>query len=321
MLSPSGNMSTFKPKTNRRLVDAPRRKKPWTPAEENYLQDKWGSVSIKGLARNLGRSENAVIVRAQRMGLGAHLNSDYRMPFNQLMVAVFGEHSTGYTKRRLIEAGLPVKKHRVNKCCFLVICPEDFWEWAEANKSLIDFKNFEPYAIGPEPEWAKVKRKYDQDKAIRTKKNHNQPWTAAEDARLSFLLKKGDRTYRDLQKDLQRTDAAIKRRIGTLGLKERPAREKNRKWTEGEIEVLLRMVEEGANWIQIGDRIGRSALAVRGKYERLQNPEYMKRYNRGRNGGYEYTGLRDITPAEIRDLRSLTKDLDLTDAPPLEREE
>lgn len=314
-------MDTFKPKTGRKLIDAPRKKKEWTPAEENYLQDKWGTVSINGLAKRLGRSKNAVIVKAQRLGLGAHLDSDHRMPLNQLMVAVFGEHSTGYTKKRLIEAGLPVKKHRVNKCCFLVIYPEDFWKWAERNKSLVDFKNFEPYAIGPEPEWARVKRKYDQNKAVRTKRNHNQPWTKEEDDRLSFLLRKGGFTYKDLQEDLRRTEAAIKRRIGDLGLKERPMRAKNRKWTEEEVETLLQMIEEGADWIQIGDRLGRSALAVRGKYERLQNPEYMKRYNRGMNDGYEYTGTRDITPAEIRALRSLTNNLDMADAPPLEREE
>lgn len=52
----------------RKLVDAPRKKKQWTEKEEAYLQDKWGTVSIKGLSKALGRSENAIIVRAQRLG-------------------------------------------------------------------------------------------------------------------------------------------------------------------------------------------------------------------------------------------------------------
>ena len=47
----------------RKLVDAPRKKKQWTEKEEAYLQDKWGTVSIKGLSKALGRSENAIIVR------------------------------------------------------------------------------------------------------------------------------------------------------------------------------------------------------------------------------------------------------------------
>lgn len=63
----------------RKLVDAPRKKKQWTEKEEAYLQDKWGTVSIKGLSKALGRSENAIIVRAQRLGCGAHLESDVRI--------------------------------------------------------------------------------------------------------------------------------------------------------------------------------------------------------------------------------------------------
>ena len=43
----------------RKLVDAPRKKKQWTEKEEAYLQDKWGTVSIKGLSKALGRSENS----------------------------------------------------------------------------------------------------------------------------------------------------------------------------------------------------------------------------------------------------------------------
>lgn len=67
----------------RKLVDAPRKKKQWTEKEEAYLQDKWGTVSIKGLSKALGRSENAIIVRAQRLGCGAHLAGDTRISLNQ----------------------------------------------------------------------------------------------------------------------------------------------------------------------------------------------------------------------------------------------
>ena len=49
----------------RQLIDAPRKKKQWTEKEAAYLKDKWGTVCIKGLAKALGRSENAVVVRAE----------------------------------------------------------------------------------------------------------------------------------------------------------------------------------------------------------------------------------------------------------------
>lgn len=40
----------------RKLVDAPRKKKQWTEKEEAYLQDKWGTVSIKGLSKGMQSS-------------------------------------------------------------------------------------------------------------------------------------------------------------------------------------------------------------------------------------------------------------------------
>lgn len=149
----------------RKLVDAPRKKKQWTEKEEAYLQDKWGTVSIKGLSKALGRSENAIIVRAQRLGCGAHLESDVRISLNQFMLALYGgAQMGGYTTNRLIQNGLPVKWHRVKKNRFRVIDIEDFWKWAEKNKSLLDFSRFNKYTLGAEPDWVDEKRKADYKK-------------------------------------------------------------------------------------------------------------------------------------------------------------
>lgn len=54
------------------------------------------------------------------------------------------------------------------------------------------------------------------------------------------------------------------------------------------------MVDEGYDFTLIAEKLNRTALATRGKYERLQNPEYNKRYNRGQNEDYEYQGIRSI---------------------------
>lgn len=39
------------------------RGKNWTKAEETYLEDAWGVVSPKTIAKNLNRSETAIIVK------------------------------------------------------------------------------------------------------------------------------------------------------------------------------------------------------------------------------------------------------------------
>lgn len=251
-------------------------KRKWTPEEEEYLQDKWGEVCIGGIAKVLNRSENAVVVKAQRLGLGPHLDSDYRVPTNQLMLAMYGGKQRGrWTLDRWIENGLPIKYHRVRNSTFKVVDIDEFWQWAEKHKDLINFSRMEENMLGKEPRWVKEKRKID----IREKFNTN-AWTAAEDKKLIQLLSEYKYTYSGLSKILNRTEGAVKRRIYDLGVIQRPVRNCDKIWTDEETEILLDMKREGHCWEEIGKTLHRTGSAVRGKYERLQNPEYFKSYYR-----------------------------------------
>lgn len=98
----------------------------WTAAEKNYLQDQWGNVSIVTLAKKLNRSQAAVMLKASRMGLGAHLQSDSRVTLNELLATIYGYEVGGYTKNKLIQEGMPVKKHKVKNNSFMVIDLDDF---------------------------------------------------------------------------------------------------------------------------------------------------------------------------------------------------
>lgn len=263
-------------KEKRRLTPAPKAKYKWTPEEEYYLQEKWGEVSIKGIARALGRSENAIVVKAQRMGLGSHLHADHRVTANQLIKAIYGgKQQGGWTINRWIENGLPVKKHLVKNSSFNVVDIDEFWKWAEQNKDIVNFSQLEENILGKEPQWVKKKRRIDTREAF-----NKDPWTKQEDKRLIQLLDRYEHTYDDLCKILNRTEGAIKRRIITLGLQQRPIRNYDRHWTDEETEKLLVMKAKGHCWEEIGRALNRSGSAVRGKFERLQNPEYCKRYYR-----------------------------------------
>ena len=57
----------------RKRKSPPLGKRPWTPEDESYLTEKWGYASVPAIAKKLNRTENAVIVRARRLGLGAVL--------------------------------------------------------------------------------------------------------------------------------------------------------------------------------------------------------------------------------------------------------
>lgn len=58
------------------------------------------------------------------------------------------------------------------------------------------------------------------------------------------------------------------------------------------------------------------ALATRGKFERLQNPEYNKRYNRGQNRDYEYQGIRSISGKGILKDRKLMDGVEFQELQP-----
>ncbi len=244
----------------------------WTIEDINYLDDNWGKVSIDGIAKGLNRSVNAVLIKAQRRGLGRHLYGDSRVSLHQLIVAL--GMTDGYFAHRLMKAGCPVEHHRVRKCRFKVIDIEKFWSWAEQNKRMLDFSKFEINALGKEPEWVNDKRTEDVRNFIRP---HNSKWTPIEDNMLKTILPLYKYTYADLRKKFNRSEGAIKRRILDLGLKERPLRCENRLWTEIETSTLIELWNKGYSYERIADELERTALQVRGKHERILNLEMSKR--------------------------------------------
>ncbi|MCH5201543.1 MAG: hypothetical protein J1F60_11365, partial [Oscillospiraceae bacterium] len=99
--------------------------KGWKTEELEYLQDNWGTVSIPGIAKHLGRSIDAVKLKAQRIGLGRHLHSGVLLTLNQLCNA-FGKNITYKVKHRWIPAGLPVKYQKSITKRFAMIDIDEF---------------------------------------------------------------------------------------------------------------------------------------------------------------------------------------------------
>ena len=225
-----------------------------------------GSNQHKGISTRLGKSINAVKLKAQRMGL-----SDPRMNFDGITVCQLGKAlGREYTivKNWINRYGMPARKKLFAQSARVwVISYADFWKWAEEHKELLNLAKMEPGTIGPEPEWAKIKRKADQLRSQKTWQSVD--WTPAEDQRLAQILKT-EITYPDLARMFNRSEASIKRRILDLNLKMRPVRLNNLiKYTPDEVQTLLRMAQEGYSYETIGSTLGKSALGVRGKLERM----------------------------------------------------
>lgn len=241
----------------------------WTAEEEHYLCENWGTVSIDSLCRHLDRSRNGVICRVRRLGLSPFLESGEYVTMHQLLLAFgYGGSGDSYKIKSWIEnRGFPVHvKVRSSKSKVKVIYIDEFWKWAEKNRSFLDFSRMEPLALGAEPSWVPEQRRTDyQSYAIQRK----DPWTSQDDSRLKMLLEKQQYGYAELSEMLQRSCGAIQRRIITLGLKDRPVKAKNHgesaKWSPEHFRLLADGIRKGRSYTAISKEIGKSEKAIRGK--------------------------------------------------------
>lgn len=193
--------------TSRKRKSPPLGKRTWTPEDENYLAEKWGYASVPAIAKKLNRTENAVVVRAQRLGLGAVLMAGGYVTLNQLLATVTGR-----------ERGNTYQRKKDYRACAL---------------------------------------------------QRKDPWTAAEDSRLKMLLSQHRYTWAELSEMLHRTTGAIQHRCRDLGLKDRPVKADNHGksavWNERDYAVLADGIRHGDSYMAIGQALGKSEKAVRGK--------------------------------------------------------
>lgn len=250
--------------------------KVWTKDELNYLVDKYGYMSIKSIAKNLNRTQSAIRNKVARLKLGSFLeNGDY-ITFNQLLITLgYSISGGGYMKKSWInDRGLPVFNKKVENNSFRVIRIDDFWIWAEKNKSFLDFSRFEPLTLGAEPKWVKKKRQYDIRKNIKVNK---EPWSKREDEYLIYLLNQYKYSYKQISDLTNRSEGAIQRRILELKIKQRPIKADNHTpWTQQEKDIVISMIKDGADYENISDRLEiRGSKAIRGLIGRIYGTENL----------------------------------------------
>lgn len=239
----------------------------WTPEEYEYLEEKWGTVSIPAIAKHLNRPINGVIEKAHRLNLGPVLMGDECISLNQLITVLTGHRVHSYHLKSWVkERGLPVHNKKINQCSFRVIYLNEFWEWAEKNRSFIDFSRLEPLALGEEPEWVAEQRKKDFQSFPLQRED---PWTPQDDNYLINLLKTQKYSYMEISEKVHRSCGAIQRRCTDLGIKYRPVKANNHgeeaAWTEQHYNILSEGISSGDSYLLLSKKIGKSEKAIRGK--------------------------------------------------------
>lgn len=281
-----------------------RRKCKWTAAEEDQLREEWGRISIGKIAERLGRSSDAVIVRARRLGLGAFLESSDYVTVNQLSFALNGRHGEAYQKISWMQnRGFPVHMKTVKDNRFRVVYLNEFWKWAEKHRAFLDFSKMEPLALGAEPEWVKEQRRNDH---IKKQLMKTDAWTPEEDDRLRCLLKQHRYGLLEISGMMRRTAGAIQRRCTDLGLKERPVRSDAHSdpWTDEDFRILADGIRNGECYTAIGNRIGKSEKAIRGKVYNVYLTENADKVRAMLGGGSWGDGAPEPT---VRQALSLSK--------------
>lgn len=277
----------------------------WTKKDYEYLEENWGVVSIPTIAKNLKRSVNAVKIKAQKKQLGSVLGSGDYISLNQLIMAVTGNkqshtyHLTSWVEKR----GLPIHKKRVDKCSFRVVYIDEFWEWAEKNRSFLDFSKMEPLVFGEEPEWVAEQRKKDFEAFSLQRKD---VWSPAEDSRLKLLVKQQKYGYAELSEMLRRSVGAIQRRCRDLNIKDSPIKADNHgkevQWTDEMYEILASGIRNGWSYTAIGKAVGKSEKAVRGKVYTVYLTENADKVREMMSGGKWGHGAPEPTVRQAKTL-------------------
>ena len=239
----------------------------WTEEEVHYLEENWGTLLIKGIANKLDRSISAVKQKAYKLGLGNYIESGDYITLHQLFSYLGRSGGDDYAKKHWLKKGFPLKHKRIVKQKIAIVVIDEFWKWAEQYRTIVNFSKLEENILGAEPQWVKDQRRADIE-ASRFKKT---PWTKLEDSKLERMVKAYRYTYKEISRDLMRTESAIKRRLTDLKIKERPLRQENNSlWTDEQIKTLIELYYKGFSAEYISDILEvKSGLAVKAKIEFL----------------------------------------------------
>ena len=251
----------------------PRHKTPWTPEDEDLLQEDWGTCSVKTIAGNLGRTVASVQRRASELGLGRAVDNSTMILFADLIRELKMPKLNTRQMKVLLDAGFPMRTFRANERFFKMVDIEEFWEFAEANPHFFDFSKLEKNALGMEPWWVQDARKtYMQHNAIARKRNKE--WTNDEDKELVRLINT-NLSLLEIAKRLGRTEAGVHRRLYTLCISV-PKKSKHVYWKENDIQFLKKLILEGKTYELMGFEMNRTTNSIRSKLKRMYGTEALE---------------------------------------------
>lgn len=179
----------------------------WTDEEREIVIDGWGVLSVRCLAKRIGRTQQAVINFAERNGLGGCVvKSDLHLTTTEVgkMLGVDGTSVIYWIKQGLLKAQFStLRKRRVFR-----IDVEDVREFMKNNPDRWKACDVKDDILMFDEEWFKKKVAKDSSKVER---DRGKAWTVLEEKRLVELVMQGY-TNPEIAKMMNRTYFSIKRK-------------------------------------------------------------------------------------------------------------
>lgn len=121
---------------------------PWTKQEEDYMRRRYLLQPVVKTAEKLNRSVVSVKRKAAKMGM-----SHYADNYNARTIADCFNSDIKVVLRWIRKFDLPCRRIECDNQTRYIVYVEDFWEWAENHKDMINWSKYEPLSICPEPDW------------------------------------------------------------------------------------------------------------------------------------------------------------------------
>lgn len=105
----------------------------WTQYERDYVEDKWGLISVSRIAKHLDRTEGAVRRYAEKNKLGGSCFNDFLYTIGQIAEELKVDHTVILENVRLGKLKATSRKIKSRK--IYLVEPEDFEEFKKVFKS------------------------------------------------------------------------------------------------------------------------------------------------------------------------------------------
>lgn len=177
----------------------------WTDEEIAYLKENYGNYLDVTVAKRLGRSIDAVRVKAKRLHLRPFkaANGEY-ISICQLAEILKVDSHVLYRWNEKYSDFPAVSKKIYHSSCLLIKF-DNILPWLKKHQDIFNAKNIEPFSLGKEPDWLKKKRTED----FNVSNNSGKHWTKREEDYLLHLWRQG-KTIEEIAKIMGRSSAGIR---------------------------------------------------------------------------------------------------------------